>query len=235
MLNSAYQPIADYVRTYLLHTASAGDPHNGERRATARYWHTLNVCQNLDLILTGEKADAATRQLCETAALFHDIDSYTVRHADHAVRGAETATRFLTKAGYPSDFVMAVARIVREHDYDWDDEQPASEQVADMLAALSQASRMVIDADLLDKIGVSNIMAALMPMGRADKYAYEAARELTNGWPLERARFWYDLLTTKTGRALGAQRFGFYQQFLAQIKGEIVTADPFAQAAVAGV
>jgi hypothetical protein len=107
--------------------------------------------------------------------------------------------------------------------------------VADMLATLSGSSRMVIDADILDKIGVSNIMAALMPMGRADKQAYEAARELTEGWPLERARFWYDLLTTKTGRTLGAQRFGFYQQFLAQIKDEIVTADPFAQMAAAGV
>lgn len=233
MLNSAYQPIADYVRTYLLHTATTGDPRNGERRATARYWHTLNVFHNLDLILIGEQADPATRQMCEIAALFHDVDSYTVRHADHAVRGAETATRYLTKAGYPAEFVKSVARIVRDHDHDWNDEQPAAEQVADMLATLSVSSRMVIDADILDKIGVSNIMAALMPMGRADKQAYEAARELTEGWPLERARFWYDLLTTKTGRTLGAQRFGFYQQFLAQIKDEIVTADPFAQVAAA--
>ena len=234
MVNSSYQPIADYVRAYLLRTATAGDPRNGERRATARYWHTLNVVHNLDLILTGEQAGPATRQVCELGALFHDIDSYTVRHADHAVRGAETATRYLTKAGYPAELVKSVARVVRDHDHDWDDEQPAAEQVADMLVTLSDASRMVIDADILDKIGVSNIMAALMPMGRADKYAYEAAREMTEGWPLERARFWYDLLTTKTGRGLGAQRFGFYQQFLAQIKDEIVTVDLFAQVAAAG-
>lgn len=235
MPTSAYQPIADYLRAYLLRTAVAGDPLSGEARAIARYWHTLNVYHNLDLILDGENANATTRQICEIAALFHDIDSYTVRHADHAMRGAETASRFLTKAGYPAELVKAVAQIVREHDHDWDDEQPASEQVTDMLGTLSLPSRMVIDADLLDKIGVSNIMAALIPMGRADKHAYEAARELTNGWPLERARFWYDLLTTKTGRTLGAQRFGFYQQFLAQIKDELVTVDPFAQLTVVGV
>lgn len=235
MLNSTYQPIAEHVRTYLLRTATAGDPRNGERRATARYWHTLNVLHNIDLILSGEQADPSTRQICEIGALFHDVDSYTVRHADHAMRGAETATRYLTKAGYPAELVKSVAQVVRDHDYDWDDEQPAVEQVTAMLAKLSNPSRMVIDADILDKIGVSNIMAALMPMGRADKHAYEAARELTEGWPLERARFWYDLLTTKTGRSLGAQRFGFYQQFLAQIKDEIMTADPFAQAVTASV
>ena len=229
--NPSYQPIAEYLRSYLLRSAQAGDPRNGQRRATARYWHSLNVYNNVSMILTGDKASPEARRIAEIAALFHDIDIYTVAHSDHAMRGAETATRFLIKAGYPRELVAEIAQTVRDHDHDFDDEQPAADQVADMLANLPHTSLVVIDADLLDKIGVSNIMAALMPMGRTDKQANEAARELTDGWPLERARFWHDLLTTKTGRAIGDQRFSFYQQFLAQLESEIVTTDPFAQLA----
>jgi hypothetical protein len=234
MLNPSYQPIAEYIRAYLLRSAQTGDPRNGQRRATARYWHSLNVYSNVNQILTGENASAEERQIGEIAALFHDIDIYTVAHSDHAMRGAETASRFLIKAGYRRELVAEIARAIRDHDHDFDDEQPAADQVADMLANLPHTSLMVIDADLLDKIGVSNIMAALMPMGRTDKQANEAARELTNGWPLERARFWHDLLTTKTGRAMGDQRFTFYEQFLAQIENEIVMTDPFAELRTAG-
>ncbi len=230
-----YQPIADYVRAYLLRTARSGDPNNGERRATARYWHTLNVYRNVELILRAEEADESTRQICEIAALFHDVDSYTVSHSDHGIRGAETAKRFLTKAGYPSPFAEAVARAVRDHNYDFDDDRPANEQVAQILKTLPTPSLIVLDADLLDKIGVSNIMAALIQMGRTDKYAYEAAQELTGGWPLERARFWRDMLCTTTGRELGRQRFSFYQQFLDEVNAEIVMHDLFGAVAVAGV
>jgi len=234
MSNTTYQPIADYVRAYLLRTAKSGDPRYGERRATARYWHTLNVLRNVELILDGEGSDATIRQICEIGALFHDVDSYTVAHSDHGIRGAETATRFLTKAGYAPEIVSAVGRAVRDHNYDFDDDRPAAEQVAEMMKTLPHASLIVLDADLLDKIGVSNIMAAMIQMGRTDKHAYEAAQELTEGWPLERAHFWHDLLTTKTGREMGRQRFAFYQSFLEQVKGEIVMRDPFAVVAAVG-
>lgn len=233
-VNPRYQPVADYVRAYLLRSAQTGDPRNGQRRATARYWHSLNVYNNVGQILTGENASSEERQIAEIAALFHDIDIYTVAHSDHARRGAETASRFLSKAGYPPELIAEIARAVRDHDHDFDDEQPAADQVTDMLATLPHTSLMVIDADLLDKIGVSNIMAALMPMGHIGKHVYEAARELTEGWPLERARFWHDLLTTRTGRAMGDERFSFYQRFRQQLEAEIVTTDPFAEIVPAG-
>ena len=233
IINPQHQKIADYVRTYMLRNAQMGDPTNGTRRATARYWHSLNVYNNINQILDGEQAIDEEREICQIGALFHDVDSYTVEHSYHATRGAETAAIFLKKEGYPADLTVQVAQAIRQHDHDFDDEQPATEQIAEMRATLPRVSLMLLDADLLDKIGVSNIMAAALPMGRTDKQAYEAARELTSGWPLERARFWRDLLTTTTGRTMGEQRFDFYCQFLEQLKTEIVMSDPFAQVAEA--
>ncbi len=230
MNDPRHQKIADYVRTYMLRNAIAGDPISGERRATARYWHSLNVYRNVEQIVSGEGEGAAMREVCQVAALFHDVDSYTVQHQYHAARGAETATHFLKKQDYDPAFIQQVAQTIRDHDQDFDDEIPAVEQVAEMLQVLPRSSLILIDADVLDKIGVSNIMAALMQMGRTDKQAYEAAREMTSGWPLERAHFWFDLLTTRTGRAMGAKAFAFYQQFLEQLKMEIVMADLFPEA-----
>ncbi len=231
-MNLNHAKIADYVRRYMLKHAAAGDPVYGERRATGRYWHTLSVYRNLNEILIGEKVDDATREICEIAALFHDVDTYSVEHAYHGERGAETATKFLQKEGYDEGLITQVAQAIRDHNYEFDDERPAAEQVAEITRTYSKVSLYVLDADILDKIGASNILAAVIPLGLNNKHAYEAARSLGT-WPLERAQFWYDLLTTKTGRQMGAQRFGFFQQFIKQLEIEIAMTDPFAEGAPA--
>jgi len=233
MQEELYQAAAQYVRSYLLRTAQIGDPKRGEQRATARYWHTLNVYQTVGTILDSEGADERTCQICRLGALFHDIDVYTVSHSDHGIRGAETATRYLRKNDYAPDVIELVARAVHDHNYDFDDERSTAAQVNEMIQTMPRTSLMVLDADVLDKIGVSNIVTALIQVGRADKSAHEAALELTDGWPLERARAWRDFLTTETGRKLGDQRFDFYQQFLAQISTEMVIRDPFEATALA--
>ena len=233
MEEQAYQAVAQYVRTYLLRTAQTGDPKRGEQRATARYWHTLNVYRTVDTILDGEGADEQTRQICKLGALFHDIDVYSVSHSDHGIRGAETATRYLRKNAYPQDMITLVAQAVRDHNYDFDDERAIDSQVAEMRRTMPPTSLMVLDADILDKIGVSNILTALIQVGRADRAAHEASIELTDGWPIERARVWRDFLTTRTGHQLGEQRFAFYEQFITQIDLEMVLHDPFEAGALA--
>ena len=231
--DSPYQAVAQYVRTYLLRTAQIGDPKRGEQRATTRYWHTLNVFRTVGIILDGEKADERTRQICMLGALLHDVDVYSVSHSDHGIRGAETATRFLRKQGYSQDVIDLVARAVHDHNYDFDDDQSIAAQVAEMRRTMPPTSLMVLDADVLDKIGVSNILNAVLQVGRADKSVHEATLELTDGWPIERARVWRDFLTTPTGQRLGRERFAFYEQFVAQIETEIVMRDPFEASAVA--
>jgi HD superfamily phosphodiesterase len=221
------QKMVNYVRSYLVRTAQSFGHQNALFRATARWTHTLNVLQNLKVILDGERASPESREICEVAALFHDVDHYTVQLAYHAVRGAETATRFLTKDGYDPEFVRRVSETIRQHHRDLDDEIPVDEQIREIVETLPIEARYVMDADTLDKIGVSNILQAVLSMGTAKRQLAESAKELTSGWPLQRAKLWKQLLTTPTGRALGQERFKFYEEFLRQIEMEIVMDDPF--------
>jgi HD superfamily phosphodiesterase len=223
------QKIAFFVRSYIIRTAQSYGHQNASYRASARWMHSLNVHQNAKHILNGEAASEETRDICEIAALFHDIDHYTVQQEYHAARGAETATRFLLKEGYPKEFVTRVAAAIREHDRDLDDDIPVDEQVQEIINELSLESRIVMDADTLDKIGVSNILQAVLGMGTAKRLVSESARELTSGWPLQRAKLWKEMLTTHTGRVLGEERFAFYEQFLQQLELEIVMSDPYPQ------
>ncbi|MEP7285921.1 MAG: HD domain-containing protein [Chloroflexota bacterium] len=220
--------IANYVRRYIIRSAERHGLENGSFRANARWMHTLNTYRNVELILDGEHAAPETRAVCEAAALFHDVDHYTVQEEYHAMRGAETATRFLTKEGYPSEFISRVAIAVREHDRDLDDDIPIEEQVQQLVDSLNMDSRMVLDADTLDKIGVSNILQAVSSMGGTNRrQVSEIASELTAGWPLQRAKLWKAMLTTNTGRKLGEQRFAFYENFLREVESEIVMLDPY--------
>jgi len=222
------QKIASYVRKYIIRTAERHGLQNASFRANARWMHTLNVRQNVLTILDGEHASEEARDICEIAAFFHDIDHYTVQHEYHAIRGAETATHYLTKEGYDPDFVRRVAHAVREHNRDLDDDIPIPDQIRQIIEALSFEARMVMDADTLDKIGVSNILQAITSLGGTDKrQVAQTARELTAGWPLQRAKLWKEMLTTETGKAMGEQRFAFYQGFLNQVEAEIVMSDPY--------
>ncbi len=221
------QKIGLYVRSYIIRTAQSFGHQNALYRANARWMHTLNVHQNVKLILEGESLSGESKDICEVAALFHDVDHYTVQQEYHAARGAETATRFLTKEEYPKEFVKRVAIAVREHDRDLDDNIPIEQQVQEIIDALSLEARIVMDADTLDKIGVSNILQAVLSMGNSKKLVSESAKELTSGWPLQRAKLWKDMLTTPTGRKLGEERFAFYEQFLKQLEIEVIMSDPY--------
>ncbi len=220
--------IATYVRAYLLRTATSFGHQNAVYRATARWTHTLNVVQNLKQILAGEGASPESGDICEVGALFHDIDHYTVQAEYHAMRGAETATHFLAKEGYDPDFIRRVDEVIRHHHQDLDDEIPVDIQLQHIIETLSPEARMVFDADTLDKVGVSNILQSVLSMGMAQKAEVaEAATQLTSGWPLQRAKLWKELLTTRTGKMLGEERFAFYEQFLKQVALEIAMQDPF--------
>jgi HD superfamily phosphodiesterase len=223
------QKIANYVRSYLIRTAQSVGHQNALYRATARWTHTLNVCKNLQCILDGENASQESRDICMVAALFHDVDHYTVQLEYHAARGAETATTFLTKYGFDPEFTRRVAEVIREHHRDLDDDVSIAEQVQQIIDTLSIEARMVFDADTLDKIGASNILQAVLLMGTTKRQLAEAAKELTSGWPLQRARLWKESLTTNTGKKLGEERLDYYERFLAQIEQEIVMDDPYPQ------
>jgi hypothetical protein len=222
--------IGQYVRSYLARTTMNYGHKNAEYRAVWRWMHTLNVLKNLDAILDGEKASDEARDICRVAALFHDVDHYTVELEYHALRGAETATAFLKREGYPAEYVERVAEAVRGHHHDLSDDEPIDQQVARIKAELSHEAHMVMDAETLDKIGANNVLQSIITMSAVKHpQIFEVTRELTSGWPLERARTWAQTLITATGKVMGAQRLEFYERSLRQLAEEVVTEDPFPQ------
>jgi HD superfamily phosphodiesterase len=221
------QQMALYVRSYILRSAENFGHHNAESRASARWTHSMNVVKNANLIMTGEGVDDETRSAVEVAALFHDIDHYTVQLMYHAARGAETARRWLLKAGYDPAFAKRVEFMIRNHHTDLDDDLPVEEQLAEIVSTVNFETRILMDADTLDKIGVNNILQSVMTMTHNGQKLSDIAQELASGWPLQRASLWRQLLTTKTGQALGEERYQFYEAFLQQIATEIAFVDPY--------
>lgn len=224
------QRVAQYVRGYLLRTSVNYGRQATEHRALWRWMHTLNVAQNIRLIAEGEQCSEDTQDVCEIAALFHDVDHYTVELQYHGVRGAETAARFLKKEGYPAEFITRVADAVRGHHFDLDDDMPVEEQMAEITKGLGLEAKLLMDAETLDKLGVANVLQSVITMSELKHpQVHEVAKELSAGWPLQRARDWQQTLVTATGKRMGAERLAFYAQFAAQIEREIVINDPYPQ------
>lgn len=227
MMEEHRDKIAQYVRSYLLRTADLHGHKNADFRASARWTHTLNVVKNVNTICDQEGVSGYSRAVAEIAAFFHDVDHYTVQPEYHAVRGAETAARYLNKEGFPAEMVEAVAAAVRNHQLDLDDDIEVEELVNEIRSSRDMESRILIDADILDKLGATNILQSMLSMCRQQAKLVDTARELTTGWPLQRAYLWKQLLTTPTGQQLGEQRYAFHQEFLTQLEQEFVLHDPY--------
>jgi predicted metal-dependent HD superfamily phosphohydrolase len=221
------QKMGMYVRSYMLRSAENLGHRNAAHRASARWTHSLNVVKNVQMILEGECAADDVREVCEVAAMFHDIDHYTVQLEYHAQRGAETASRWLLKEGHDAALVKRIVTVIRQHHMDLDDDLPIEEQVAEVLNSRNYETRVVMDADTLDKIGISNVLQSVITLTLNGNRLGDIAKELTSGWPLQRASLWKQLLTTDTGKRLGAERYAFYEAMLKQIAGEIVINDPY--------
>ncbi|GAB4556438.1 MAG: hypothetical protein OHK0023_28780 [Anaerolineae bacterium] len=219
--------IAQYVRDYLMKTSQRHGHTHAKFRAENRWRHTLNVQKNIRTLANMEGITADEQQICDVAALFHDIDHYTIELAYHGIRGAETAEKFLLSEGYPASFVKEVSDAVRHHHFVLDDDLPIREQMQQHIEGTSRVAQLLMDAETLDKIGASNILQSVLTMGRNDWQLGRAARELLSGFPLERARLWYQTLVTEAGRKVGVQRVSFYEQMLAQIESEIVIDEPY--------
>lgn len=221
------QQIALFARSYILRSAENFGHRHAQQRASARWLHTLNVVQNVRQILDGENALEDVRDVCEVAAMMHDIDHYTVELAYHAERGAETAAKFLKKEGFAPEFISRVAAVIKGHHQEPDDDVPIDEQIEEIMATRNYEARIMMDADTLDKIGASNILLTVATMVQNGSRMAEIARELVSGWPLQRASLWKQMLTTFTGKRIGEARYTFYEQSVRQIASEIVFEDPY--------
>jgi uncharacterized protein len=212
--------IANYTRQYLYETHAKREDEWAKkfpRSAVHRWQHTLNVLHNAEQILAGEHASDESTDIVRVAVILHDISMFVCDHEIHGRVSAEIAEKYLTEQGYPSEFVSRVARAVAEHGTDLGPLPP--EQQGEFF---SWEGKVVLEADILDKLGASTITDSLLTMGKKDRLGFESRRELAEGRAMERAAFFKDYIWTETGKRMAEQRFAFFQKFLEQLADEVV-------------
>lgn len=215
----------DFVRQYLEETAASSEQEwirDFPRTAEYRWRHTLNVLRNAEKILAGEEAEDDAADVVRVAAILHDVSMFVCDHAVHGRVSAEIGEQYLLKQGYPEEFVRRVARAVAEHGTDLGPLSPEEQG-----ALFSWEGKVLVEADILDKLGASAIANALLYLGTKGRLPHECVVELAEGRAMERATFFKDYIWTETGKRMAAERYGFFLRFQEQLAEEVVASPGF--------
>lgn len=218
--NDQLYEIAEYVRTFLFDSVKESEQawvQSFPRAAEHRWQHTLNVLANAEQILEGEGADVNQAMIVRAAALLHDVSMFTCDHSIHGQVSADLAREYLEEQDYDPTFIEDVCLAVAEHGTDFGDLPPKEQG-----EQFSWAGRVLIEADILDKLGASAVAGALMYLGEGSKLNFEAYGELIDGPAYHRATFFKDFLWTATGRRMGERRYGFFLEFLERLQEEVI-------------
>ncbi|MBE9479478.1 MAG: HD domain-containing protein [Chloroflexi bacterium] len=212
--------IGTFVKDYLKESAASSDQEwvqSFPRAADHRWQHTLNVLANAEKILAGEGASEEQASVVRAAALLHDVSMFTCDHSVHGKVSAEIAEEYLAKHGYPETFIQKVSKAVAEHGTDLGPIPP--EEQGELL---SWEGKVLLEADILDKLGASAFTNALLHLGKQGYLSHEVSRDLADGRAFERADYFRDYIWTTTGRKIAEERFSFFLEFLARLKEEVV-------------
>ena len=214
------QEIGLFVKDYLKDSAACSDQEwtqSFPRAADHRWQHTLNVLANAEKILVGEGASEEQASVVRAAALLHDVSMFTCDHSIHGRVSAEIAEEYLSEHGYPYSFIQKVSKAVAEHGTDLG-AIPPDEQGE----LFSWEGKVLLEADILDKLGASAVTNALLYFGEQGCLSHEVRHNLADGKAFERADFFRDYIWTTTGRKLAEERFSFFLEFLARLREEVV-------------
>lgn len=215
-----FRRLCEYTQQYLKETAAKSDQEwlkRFPRAADHRWQHTLNVLANAEKILAGEGADEHSCDVVRVAVILHDISMFVCDHEVHGRVSAEIAAMHLLEQGFPEEFVVKVTRAIAEHGTDLGPLPPDQQG-----ALFSWEGKVVLEADILDKLGASTITDTLLVLGKRDRLGFECRKELAQGRAMERAALFKEYIWTDTGRRIAEQRFSFFRQFLEQLSDEVV-------------
>jgi uncharacterized protein len=214
----------DEVRTFVKHYLQESFMKSEEewkerfpRSAEYRWQHTLNVLQNAEKIIAGEEIDEPQADILRFAAILHDVSMFDADHKVHGKVSAEISEKYLLDQGYETEFSKQVCLAVAEHGTDLGPIPPS-----DQGKQLSGVGKVLIEADILDKLGASAITSALLMLGEEGKLNHECRLALAEGIAMQRAVFFKDYIWTETGKKLAEQRFSFFQKYLDQLMEEVV-------------
>ena len=220
LTDDQFHHLCTFVRGYLKDTAARSKQEwvrRFPRAAEHRWQHTLNVLRNAEKILVGEGADDDVADVVRVAAVLHDVSMFVCDHSIHGRVSADIAEKYLRQQGYPEEFVARVAQAIDEHGTDFGPLPP--EEQGDLF---SWEGKVVVEADILDKLGASAIADGLLYLGKQEKLSHECRAALAEGPTMERAAFFKDYLWTETAKRLAEERFGFFVGFLEQLVDEVM-------------
>jgi uncharacterized protein len=219
LTNEQFQQLCNFTRAYLNDSFVKSQQEwlkDFPRAAEHRWQHTLNVLRNAEQILAGEGVRDQRADVVRAAVILHDVSMFVCDHEVHGRVSAEIAEKHLIEQGYPNIFVERVTRAVAEHGTDLGPLPPDEQE-----ALFSWEGKVVLEADILDKLGASAITDSLLFLGKKEKQGFECRRELAKGRAMERASFFKDYIWTETGKRLAEQRFSFFLRFLEQLEQEV--------------
>ena len=221
-----FRQLCNFVQQYLKETATNSKQEwlkDFPRAAEHRWQHTLNVLGNAERILAGEGTDSDTANVVRGAVILHDIAMFTCDHTVHGQVGADFAQQYLLDQGYHEEFVLRVARAIAEHGTDFGDLPPEEQGTV-----FSWAGKVLVEADILDKLGANPILESLLYLGKQGHLPHECRMALTEGRAMQRATFFKDYFWTKTGKQMAEERFKFFHKFLEQVAQEVYeSSNPF--------
>ena len=215
--------IASYVRDFLYESAEKSDQEWLEdfpRAADHRWQHTLNVVANAEAILAGEQASPTQVAAVRVASLMHDVSMFVCDHSIHGQVSADMASEYLLDMQLDEDFVSRVSQAIAEHGTSFGDLPPQEQG-----EQFTWEGKVLVEADILDKLGASTVANGLMYLGKQEKLNFEARQELREGPTFERAEFFKDYFWTDTGKQMAERRLSFFLEFLDRLEEEVVEYD----------
>ncbi|WP_090607333.1 HD domain-containing protein [Parapedobacter koreensis] len=186
------------------------------------WWHIHRVWNNVKLILQHEQAD---HQICELAALLHDIADSKFHGGDESL-GPKVAGEFLSRLHVQEDSIQHVQAIILHMSY--------KASLGDV-AFHSKELEIVQDADRLDAIGAIGIARAfhyggfknrelynpeIVPNLRQDKETYKNSTAPTLNHFYEKLLLLKDKMNTNAAKQIAEERHAFMERYLEQFYRE---------------
>lgn len=175
-----------------------------------RFDHTMRVLKWAQRI---HKVEGGDLEIITLAVLFHDTGwSETV---DHALVGAELAEKFLSEKDVDPALVARITSAVRTHN-----------KRLETHASLPIENLTVMDADLLDELGVTTLVWDAMATAIGENPGYVRALEKDLEY-YERAQGKTNQLKTETGLKFYNERMAIWERCLGHLQYELGLSDEF--------
>ncbi len=154
-----------------------------------------------------QEVEGGNLEIITLAVIFHDAGWDDQR--DHALVGAELVRKFLLDQGIEEKSVGRVESAVATHN-----------KRLSARSNLPLENLIVMDADLLDELGVTTLVWDAMSTALEDNPSFRKALERNQQF-FAKAKDKTPLLQTKTGRELYSERIEVWSQCLEQFRYEL--------------